>query len=76
MTCPLTARVPAMVGERRSALLVLASDEAAIADTPRTMMGISERSAAMARKGRGHFETRHDLDRLEPRLADILGGRV
>jgi colanic acid/amylovoran biosynthesis glycosyltransferase len=68
--------VPEMVREGRSALLVPAGNEAAIAAALQEMVDHSERWAAMGREGREHVESQHDLDRLKPRLAEILGGRA
>ena len=67
--------VPEMVREGRSAVLVPAGDPAAITAALQELVDHPERWAAMGREGREHVESRHDLDRLKPRLAEILGGR-
>ena len=68
--------VPEMVREGRSAILVPAGDAGAITAALQELVSHPERWAAMGREGREHVESRHDLDRLKPRLAEILGGRV
>ena len=68
--------VPEMVREGRSALLIPAGDEAAIVGALQELVDHSERWPAMGREGREHVESQHDLDRLKPRLAEILGGRA
>ena len=66
--------VPEMVREGRSAVLVPAGDATAITAGLQELVDHPERWPAMGREGREHVESRHDLDRLKPRLAEILGG--
>lgn len=68
--------VPEMVREGRSAVLVPAGDATAITAALQELVAHPERWPAMGREGREHVESRHDLDRLKPRLAEILGGRT
>jgi colanic acid/amylovoran biosynthesis glycosyltransferase len=66
--------VPDMVREGRSALLVKPADPAALADALQWMVEHAAEWPAMGREGRAHVESRHDVEALKPRLAEILRG--
>ena len=66
--------VPEMVREGRSAFLVEPGDAAGLAAALQQLVDRPETWALMGREGREHVETQHDLERLKPRLAEILRG--
>jgi colanic acid/amylovoran biosynthesis glycosyltransferase len=67
--------VPEMVREGRSAILVGAGDAAALTSALQRLADHPEDWPAMGREGRAHVEAHHDVERLKPRLAEILRGR-
>lgn len=67
--------VPEMVREGRSAILVGAGDAAALTTALQRLADHPEDWPAMGREGRAHVEAHHDVERLKPRLAEILRGR-
>ncbi len=67
--------VPEMVRDGRSALLVKAGDPAALSTALQRLVDHPEDWSAMGREGHAHVEANHDVERLKPRLAEILRGR-
>ena len=66
--------VPEMVREGRSAVLVQPGDVGALAAALQGMLDRAAEWPAMGREGRAHVEQQHDVERLKPRLAEILRG--
>jgi colanic acid/amylovoran/stewartan biosynthesis glycosyltransferase WcaL/AmsK/CpsK len=67
--------VPEMVREGRSAILVDAGDAPALTAALQGLADHPEDWPAMGREGRAHVEAHHNIERLKPRLAEILRGR-
>ena len=66
--------VPEMVREGRSAVLVSPGDAEALTAALQGLLDRPETWGPMGREGRAHVEAQHDLERLKPRLAEILRG--